>query len=71
MTKRQLCENAESMSREIVKASAFNRRRMQPEFNRVLVTLRSEGVPVPAHLRRLDSQLLEEVIEARFDNMPV
>lgn len=71
MTKRQLCENAEIMSREIIKASALNRRRLQPEFNRVLVTLRSEGVPVPAHLRRLDSELLDEVIEARFDNMPV
>jgi hypothetical protein len=71
MTRLQLCESAEIMSREIAKASDFNRRRMQPEFNRVLVTLRSEGVPVPAHLRRLDTALLDEVIEARFDNMPI
>ncbi|MEP1930175.1 MAG: hypothetical protein ABJI96_09355 [Paracoccaceae bacterium] len=71
MTRLQLCENAESMGRQIASASPVNRRRMQPEFNRVLVTLRSEGVPVPAHLRKLDSELLDEVIEARFDNMPV
>jgi hypothetical protein len=71
MNRFQLCANAESMARDIARASAFNRRRMQPEFNRVLVTLRLDGVPVPAHLRRLDSELLDEVIEARFDNMPV
>jgi hypothetical protein len=71
MTNLLLCKNAESMARDIARASAFNRQRMQPEFNRVLVTLKLDGVPVPAHLRKLDSDLLNEVIEARFDNMPV
>jgi len=71
MTQSPLRQNAEVLGAEIAQASPEKRQRLQPEFNRILARLKAEGVRIPNHLRELDAELLDEMIEARFDNMPV
>ena len=44
---------------------------LQPEFSRVLESLSRDGVTVPRRLKQLEAALVDEAIEARFDNMPV
>lgn len=71
MTYEELKMTAENMERQIAGAAADQRLALQPQFARVLDRMAEQGEPVPARLRRLEAALVEEVIEARFDNMPV
>lgn len=66
-----LVSHADQLAQEIKRASAESRLRMQPELGKVLQELELAGTSVPARLRNLHEQLLEEAIEARFDNLPV
>lgn len=66
-----LVSHADQLAREIKLASAETRLRMQPELGRVLQELEQAGTAVPARLRNLHEQLLEEAIEAQFDNLPI
>jgi hypothetical protein len=65
------CQNAEQLGARIMRASEDKRLLLQPEFNRLLSKLKAAGVRVPAHLRELDEELHDEMVEAQFDNMPV
>jgi hypothetical protein len=56
---------------EIAQASAAKRVLLQPKLARFLVSLEEDGVAVPRRLKQLNSDLIDEAIEARFDNMPV
>lgn len=61
-------ENLESL----IATSGLNKRlRLQPEFSMVLQRLRDQGEHVTPRLRNLDELLTDEVMESRFDNMPV
>lgn len=61
----------EVLANEVRKASAMRRLELQPKFSRMIADMQRSGQPVPARLRNLHEQLLEEAIEARFDNLPV
>lgn len=71
MSANHLIRDAERLEAQISDASAATRLRLQPEFTRILDRLRREGQPVPSRLRQLDAVLVDEAIEARFDNLPV
>ncbi|MEX0318545.1 MULTISPECIES: hypothetical protein [unclassified Ruegeria] len=71
MTTRDLFQEAERLERKLAGASLDKRLEIQPALSVVVRKLRAQGATVPAHLRRLDSTLCDEAIEARFDNMPV
>lgn len=71
MTQHNLIKTAESLEHQIAAADAVARLKLQPQFSRVLEQLTAEGANVPARLRELDAALVDEVVEARFDNMPV
>ena len=62
---------AENLEQVISEAGPEKRLALQPQFSKVLSRLRSEGQAVPVRMRQLDSILVDEAIEARFDNMPV
>lgn len=71
MTAEQLIQDAERLETKINGANADTRLRLQPEFTRILDRIRDEGEQVPGRLRQLDAALVDEAIEARFDNMPL
>lgn len=52
-------------------ASADERIKLQPQLSRVVHDMELSGAAIPPKLRNLHEQLLEEVLEARFDNLPI
>lgn len=66
-----LVSHADEMAAIIREASPEVRLEMQAHFGRVLQELEQAGTVIPGRLRNLHEQLLEEAIEARFDNFPV
>jgi hypothetical protein len=66
-----LISHADELARSIRNAPAQDRLRLQPDLGRLLQEMEQAGTNVPARLRNLHEQLLEEAIEAQFDNLPV
>ena len=66
-----MVSHADQLAQEIRTSSPERRLELQPAFGRVLQELEQTGTVVPARLRNLHEQLLEEAIEARFDNLPI
>ena len=62
---------AESLESEIASAGADKRLQLQPKLQHVLSRLEADGARVPRRLKQLNAALIDEAIEARFDNMPV
>ena len=71
MTTSVWTERAETLEAEIQRASATARISLQPRLQKVLTHLEADGVRVPRRLKKLNADLIDEVVEARFDNMPV
>ncbi|MDU9002513.1 hypothetical protein [Sedimentitalea todarodis] len=71
MTIDDLKLRAANLEEQISRAKAETRIALQPQFSSVLGKIAAEGAQVPGRLRRLDAMLVDEAIEARFDNMPV
>lgn len=71
MNVEDLKKSAENLEQKIVGAKSETRLALQPQFTCLLDKMTAAGEPVPARLRRLDAALIDEAIEARFDNLPV
>ncbi|WOI34500.1 hypothetical protein R1T40_07160 [Tritonibacter scottomollicae] len=71
MTTEQLIERACQLEKEIRIAPEQARLDLQPEFAQVLKRIKDTGVSVPAHLRRTEQVLNDEIVESQFDNMPI
>lgn len=71
MTYSQWTERAESLEAEIAHANANARISLQPRLQKVINHLEADGVRIPTRLKKLNAKLIDEVTEARFDNMPV
>ncbi|MCW8844139.1 MAG: hypothetical protein OQK00_12075 [Rhodobacteraceae bacterium] len=71
MTIVELVEKATALEAEIANASDDARHELHRELHSVLEDIRSKGGSVPAHLRDLDLELVDEEVEESFDNMPV
>ena len=63
--------HVQELERELRGANAERRLSLQPELDRAMKDLETTGTAIPARLRNLHEQLLEEAIEARFDNLPI
>lgn len=71
MTTSQWTERAASLEAEIARANANARLSLQPRLQKVINHLEADGVRIPTRLKKLNAKLIDEVTEARFDNMPV
>jgi len=71
MTTEQLIERACHLEKAIRTAPEMDRLEFQPEFTRVMTRIKASGTPVPAHLRRTEQVLIDELVESQFDNMPI
>lgn len=61
----------QKLHNQILSADKDRRHELQPNLEVVLRRLRLSGHAIPAEIERLNATLLEEAIEAQFDNMPV
>ncbi len=66
-----LSSSADQLEKRLRQASSAQRLKLQPEFGRLLQDIEKSGSRIPSRLQRLHEQLLDEVIEARFDNLPI
>ena len=66
-----LTSEIDALAREIRESPMGRRAEMQPVFGQALQRLADAGVQVPARLRNLHEQLLEEAMEAKFNNLPI
>ncbi|PSL21733.1 hypothetical protein [Shimia abyssi] len=71
MTVEQLLEKAETLAKSIEGASGDARYELHQQLHRTLEMIRVFGGAIPAQLKRLDLDLLDEEIEDSFDNMPI
>lgn len=71
MTETELLNVAYRLEERIQKSGPNGRLALQPELGSLLTQLQTRGVAVPARLRSLNALLIDEEVEARFDNMPV
>lgn len=66
-----LSEDIKRLHRQILNLEEAERYRLQPRLAGLLGQMRQAGEPVPKDLVCLNELLLDEAIEAQFDNMPV
>lgn len=71
MTVDQLLNRAEALETKIHQADNMDRYELHQQLHRTLMNIEQSGGRVPARLRRLDLDLLDQEIEDSFDNMPV
>ena len=68
---KDLNPGADALEQEIATANSALRLQLQPQLTRMVEDMQKSGAPVPPRLRNLNEQLLDEAIEARFDNLPI
>lgn len=71
MTAQDLYAEAEVLERKLRDACFETRLALHPNVRQVLDRMRANRVRIPARLKQLDAALCEDVLEARFDNLPV
>lgn len=64
-------ENAEKIAEKIAQSTGEARTALHEDLHRSLSRIRQGGGKVPGKLHRLDLDLVDEAVEASFDNMPV
>lgn len=56
---------------KIKQESPSARFRLQPQLGRLIIEMEEQGSTVQRRTKLLNEELLNEAIEAQFDNMPV
>ncbi|GAA6207050.1 hypothetical protein NBRC116601_03430 [Cognatishimia sp. WU-CL00825] len=67
----ELIEKATLISESVAEAQGDARLELHEQLHRTLELIKLQGGKVPAGLRRLDLELIDEAVESSFDNMPV
>ncbi|MFY0619146.1 hypothetical protein [Shimia sp.] len=71
MTVDKLIKRAQVLEERIQNAAEVERYELHQQLHRTLVNIQQNGGQVPARLKRLDLEMLEDEIEDGFDNMPI
>ena len=67
----QFTSEAETLNQHISNMPSGDRHLMQPHVQRLIDKMHQNGQAVPNAMRRLNDRLVDDAIEAQFDNMPV
>ncbi|MEP4194623.1 MAG: hypothetical protein ABJL99_03215 [Aliishimia sp.] len=66
-----IMSRVEDLASQIARANALTRLELQPKLDRLLSEMKKSGTAIPAGIRNLHEQLIDEVFEDRFDNLPI
>ena len=66
-----LVTEATEMEKKLQGTEGDERVALHAKLHQCLDLIRARGGKVPAHLRELDLELIDEEVEDSFDNMPV
>ena len=61
----------DSLMLKIKQAGPVTRFKLQPQLSSLIHEIEAQGTRVRRHTRLLNEELLNEAIEAQFENMPV
>ena len=59
------------LKQEILEMPEDKRYEMQPQLGKLIDALEEAGETAPCEIRDLNEELVNDAIEAQFDNMPV
>jgi hypothetical protein len=59
------------LKREILEADPDKRLGYEAPLGKLIASMQDKDIPVPAEIRDLHEELVNETIESQFDNMPV
>ncbi|UZD91682.1 hypothetical protein [Cognatishimia activa] len=68
---KELVERAQEIATKISDTSGDERFALHDQLHRTLELIKLRGGKVPSTLHRLDLDLVDEAVEAAFDNVPV
>lgn len=71
MTTNELYFEAEQLERKLRGANLETRLVLQPSVTKVIERMHAKGMNIPSRFKRLDAALLEDAVEAQFDNVPI
>lgn len=71
MEVKELIDRAQGIASDISKTSGSDRFTLHDQLHRTLELIKLRGGKVPGSLHRLDLDLVDEALEASFDNVPV
>ncbi|MDF1803160.1 hypothetical protein [Thalassovita sp.] len=71
MAEKKFMELIDQLEQEIAQATDDTRHEIQAELHKTVEKMRLAGLAIPARLKDLDTQAVDEEIEDRFDNMPI
>lgn len=66
-----LTSELSALHRQILQESDNRRFHYQPRLARLIERMEASGERVPPNIRCLNEELVNDAIEAQFDNMPV
>lgn len=61
----------QQLHQKILATKSEDKYRLQPQLDRIIERMDARGEEVKAEIRWLNEELLNDAIEAQFDNMPV
>ena len=67
----QVVTEMHRLHRQILSMDAERRHVMQPKLDTLIAQTRQSGAKVPYDIAQLNDALLDEAIEAQFNNLPV
>jgi hypothetical protein len=71
MPEKKFLDLIAQLETEIAGATDETRHEIQAELHKTVEKMRTQGLAIPARLRELDNQAIDEEMEDRFDNMPL
>ena len=71
MAEKKFMQLIAQLEAEIAEATDDTRHEIQGELHKTVEKMRAQGIAIPARLRELDNQAIEDEMEDRFDNMPL
>jgi len=66
-----LIDQSLKLKREILEADPDKRLGYEAPLGKLIASMQDQDIPVPAEIRDLHEELVNEMIESQFDNMPV
>ncbi|EDM69453.1 hypothetical protein RAZWK3B_12412 [Roseobacter sp. AzwK-3b] len=66
-----LIDQSLKLKREILESDPDKRLGYEAPLGKLIASMQEQDIPVPAEIRDLHEELVNEMIESQFDNMPV
>lgn len=71
MAEQNFMQLIDQLEQQMAQSTDETRHQIQAELHKTVERMRAAGLDIPARLKDLDAQAMDEEIEDMFDNMPL